>query len=133
MKHYKVVAAVIVDKGKYLCLQRGKTKFTYTTNKWEFPGGKVEVGETEPKALKREILEEMDYPIEVNEHLITVEYRYPDFSIALSAYICTPLNGSFILNEHQNYKWLEMQELDSLDWAAADIEIVNEIKKKNRK
>ena len=88
MKHYNVVAAVVCHDGKYLCMQKGKTKFEYTSYKWEFPGGKIEPGETPQQALARELMEEMEYPVEVGEELVTVNHEYPDFSIANSTSKC---------------------------------------------
>lgn len=86
MKHYNVVAAVVCHDGKYLCMQKGKTKFEYTSYKWEFPGGKIELGETPQQALARELMEEMEYPVEVGEELVTVNHEYPDFSITMTAF-----------------------------------------------
>lgn len=124
MKHYDVVAAVVCKEDKYLCMQKGKTKFEYTSFKWEFPGGKIEPGETPQQALARELLEEMDYPVAVGDALITVHYEYPDFSISMTTYLCTPLSDTFHLNEHQAYRWCKKAELAELDWAAADMGIV---------
>ena len=104
MKHYNVVAAVVCHDGKYLCMQKGKTKFEYTSYKWEFPGGKIEPGET-------------------------VNHEYPDFSITMTAFLCTPkgdANG-FKRREHADSKWCSKDELKGLNWAAADIDVVEGI------
>lgn len=126
MKHYNVVAAVVCHDGKYLCMQKGKTKFEYTSYKWEFPGGKIELGETPQQALARELMEEMEYPVEVGEELVTVNHEYPDFSITMTAFLCTPkgdANG-FRRCEHADSKWCSQEELKGLDWAAADVRVV---------
>lgn len=105
-----VVAAIILDQGEVLCVQKPQTKYAYTAFHWEYPGGKVEAGETEPEALKRELREEMNYPIEVVGLLSTVEHTYPDFSIRLRFYLCRPADKEhprkFVLNEHNAYRWL---------------------------
>lgn len=124
MKHYNVVAAVICHNGKILCMQHGKTKFDYTSYKFEFPGGKIEEGETPQEALKRELMEEMDYPVNVGRKVVTVEHKYPDFGISLTAFICDVTSTAFKMNEHIAYKWCSKDELDTLDWAAADVDIV---------
>lgn len=127
-----VVAAVILDKGEVLCVQKPQTKYAYTAFHWEYPGGKVEPGEAESDALKRELQEEMDYPIEVMGLLSTVEHTYPDFSIRLRFYWCKPADTKhprqFVLNEHNAYRWLPpyevpfIAEVDPLhqDWCEAD-------------
>ena len=125
MKHYSVVAAVVCRQGKYLCMQKGQTKFPYTSFKYEFPGGKVEPGETPEEALRRELLEEMDYAVQVDRHLVTVHHAYPDFEITLQAYLCSADDESFRLKEHQAFCWLPVERLSELDWAAADVGIVN--------
>lgn len=124
-KHYDVVAAVIIDADEILCMQRGKTKFEYTSYKWEFPGGKVEVGETPEEALRREIREEMTMNINVGKHLITIEHEYQDFRITMTAYLCSPVQSrAFTMNEHHAFQWLKVTDLQTLDWAAADVGIV---------
>ena len=126
MKHYNVVAAVVCHDGKYLCMQKGKTKFEYTSYKWEFPGGKIEPGETPQQALARELMEEMEYPVEVGEKLVTVNHEYPDFSITMTAFLCTPKGDAtgFKRREHADSKWCSKDEMMWLDWAAADVGIV---------
>ena len=128
-KHYDVVAAVVCHDGKFLCMQKGKTKFEYTSYKWEFPGGKIEPGETPKAALARELMEEMDYPVEVGEWVVTVDHEYPDFSITMTAYLCKPKveADAFRRKEHVDSKWCGKEELKSLDWAAADVDIVKAI------
>ena len=129
MKHYNVVAAVVCHDGKYLCMQKGKTKFEYTSYKWEFPGGKIEPGETPQQALARELMEEMEYPVEVGEELVTVNHEYPDFSITMTAFLCTSkgdANG-FRRRKHADSKWCSKDELKGLDWAAADVGVVASI------
>lgn len=127
MKHYHVVAAIIEHEGKILCVQKGKTKFDYTTYKYEFPGGKVEEGETPQQALKREIAEELNYPITVTDYIVTVEHEYPDFAITMEAYLCKANDKNLTLSEHINAVWLAPSELHSLDWAAADVGIVEAV------
>lgn len=126
-KHYDVVAAVVCQNGKFLCMQKGKTKYDYTSYKWEFPGGKIELGETPQAALTRELMEEMDYPVEVGKEIVRVNHEYPDFSITMAAYLCKPLAGNFQLNEHVAFEWREKDKLEELDWAAADVDIVRAI------
>lgn len=128
MKKIEVVAAVISLNDKYLCLQRNKAKFDYISYKWEFPGGKVESGETNKDALIREIKEELDYNIKVGELITIVRHQYPDFHITMHAYLCNAEDNNFKLKEHIDYKWLSKNELENLDWAAADIPIVNILK-----
>lgn len=124
-KHYKVVAAVIEVDGKVLCMQRGITHYPYTTHRWEFPGGKIEPGETPEQALHRELIEEMDYDVEVHELLAKATHDYPDFSITLAAYRCTALTTEFTMREHVASCWLPWDVLPSLDWCAADKRLVD--------
>ena len=130
MKHYHVVAAVVCREHRYLCMQKGQTRFEYTTLKYEFPGGKIELGETPEEALRRELMEEMDYPVTVGAHLVSVHHAYPDFEITLEAYLCHAEQDDFTLNEHHAFCWLPAERLHELDWAAADIGIVEALTEK---
>ncbi|MBR5084037.1 MAG: (deoxy)nucleoside triphosphate pyrophosphohydrolase [Prevotella sp.] len=119
-KHYKVVAAVIKDKDKYLCMQRCRSEYEYTSEYWEFPGGKVEEGESEHHALLREIREEMDWDIYVGRCIGSIAHEYPDFSITLTAYLCKGGDGDFKMLKHLDCKWLTKKELPSLKWTEGD-------------
>lgn len=123
-KHYNVVAAVIRKDGKYFCVKKGRTKYSYTSYKYEFPGGKIEPGETPQEALRRELAEELDYDISVGCLLVAARHDYPDFSITLNAYLCEPQSDGFVLSEHVDNVWLGAKELRSVDWAEADLAVV---------
>jgi 8-oxo-dGTP diphosphatase len=129
MKYIDVVAAVICKEEdsvrKIFATQRGYGEYK---DGWELPGGKVEPGETPEAALAREIREELDTGIEVGEYLGTVEYDYPKFHLSMRNYLCTIRSGSLVLKEHEAAKWLTFEELDTVDWLPADIEVVKEIK-----
>jgi 8-oxo-dGTP diphosphatase len=127
LKIITVVAAIIKDIDKYLCLQRGYNKYPYISYKYEFPGGKIEAGETEIDALKREILEELNIEVEVQDKFLIVEHNYPDFKLIMHSYICKKLTNDMVLKEHIDSKWLNHNELSDLDWAGADIPIVNKL------
>ncbi|WBA44337.1 (deoxy)nucleoside triphosphate pyrophosphohydrolase [Hymenobacter canadensis] len=124
MKHHEVVAAIIVDGPQILCLQRGPSKYEYIAYKYEFPGGKVEAGETQQQALVREIKEELELDIQVGEHFMTVEHEYADFKITMHAFLCQAGKAQLTLHEHVAYQWLPAPQLPTLDWAAADIPFV---------
>ena len=128
-KHHRVVAAVIEVDGKVLCMQRGVNRYVYTSHMWEFPGGKIEEGETPQQALHRELLEEMEFDVEVHEHLATVTHDYPDFTITLAAYRCTTSTTDFIMREHAASRWLPWAELETLPWCAADEKLIKQFKK----
>ena len=125
-KHYNVVAAVIEVDGKVLCMQRGVSRYEYTSHMWEFPGGKVEEGETPQQALHRELMEEMNLDVVVHEHLATVTHDYPDFTITLAAYRCTASTTDFIMREHAACRWLHWDELLTLSWCAADERLIKQ-------
>ena len=119
-KHYHVVAAVITDGDKYLCMQRCRPTHDYISEHWEFPGGKNEEGESDHHTLVREIREEMDWDVYVGRKICTVVQEYPDFTITLTAYYCKGGDGEFKLLDHLDYKWLTREELDSLNWTEGD-------------
>lgn len=124
MSTYQVVAGIIFHNNKILCVQRGESRFPYISFKWEFPGGKVEEKETNEIALKREILEELEMEITVENEFLKIDYSYPDFTITLHSFVCQCENPIFRLTEHLAYKWLLIEELHQLDWANADKPIV---------
>lgn len=124
MKEIEVVAAIIVDDGRILATQRG---YGDLAGGWEFPGGKVEEGETSEDALVREIHEELDARIEVKQPLITVEYQYPTFFLRMHCYVCH-LESGITLLEHRAAKWVSEDDIDTLEWLPADIEVVDAIK-----
>ena len=124
-KHIEVAAAIIIDDGRIFATQRGYGKFK---DGWEFPGGKIEQGETPQQAAKREVREELDTEIEVGELLDTVEYDYPDFHLTMHCFLCTVQSGNLVLKEHQAAKWLTRETLNSVEWLPADIELIGKLK-----
>ena len=127
MKSIKVVAAVIIREGKVLCVQRDEHEKEYVSLKWEFPGGKVEDGESREEALVREIEEELAVEVHELQYLTTVEHSYPDFHLTMHAYTCVLKTGEVTLKEHVAAQWLAVEELDQLDWAAADVPLCNSL------
>ncbi|MCJ8014184.1 (deoxy)nucleoside triphosphate pyrophosphohydrolase [Paenibacillus sp. KQZ6P-2] len=127
-KHIHVVGAVIIEDGKILCAQRGATKTL--AYKWEFPGGKIEEGESPQAALKREIDEEMDCTIEIGEAIETTVHEYDFGFVHLTTFYCHLISGKPRLTEHMAISWLSPNELMSLDWAPADIPAVKKIQEK---
>ena len=125
MKTVDVVAAVIKREDAILATQRGYGDFK---GGWEFPGGKVEAGETPEQAIIREIHEELEAIIEVDSYLTTVEYDYPSFHLSMRCYVCHVVQGHLELLEHSAAKWLTASELDSVDWLPADVAVVDAIK-----
>lgn len=124
MKSVEVVAAIIIKDEKILAVQKGKAKYDYVSYKWEFPGGKVEVSESLEQAIEREIYEELNIKITPQKLLITMKHQYPDFYLIMHCFICDYHSGELQLNEHVALKWLSNKELSSLDWAQADIPVV---------
>lgn len=129
MKHIEVVAAIIKHRNKILCVQRGENKFEYISKKYEFPGGKMEAGETKIETVRREIFEELKMEIEVQEEFLTTTHTYPDFKITMHSFICSCISPELTLTEHIDFKWLEKEELEAIDWAAADVPIVHKLMK----
>ena len=127
MKQVEVVAAIIRDgEGRVFATQRGYGEWK---DWWEFPGGKMEAGETPEDALKREIREELSTEISVDEFLCTVEYDYPKFHLAMHCYLCSLLTEALHLNEHEAAKWLRRDELQSVKWLPADLEVIERLLK----
>lgn len=124
MKRIEVVAAVIQHQNKILAVQRGPAKYAYISEKWEFPGGKMETGETEEQTIIREIREELDMQIKVQSKLLTVEHPYPDFHLTMHTYLCETEQSEPKLTEHLAFRWLSIDELEVLDWAGADVPVV---------
>ena len=122
----EVVAAVIFDEKKILVSQRDGGDMA---GRWEFPGGKIEAGETHEQALKREIMEELGIIISVDSFLLTIEYDYPEFHLVMHCYQCAILFGAPRLLTHSAVKWISPQELDNIDWLPADIQVVDYLKK----
>jgi 8-oxo-dGTP diphosphatase len=127
MKKIEVVAAIIFYKDEILCVQRPKNKLVYISEKFEFPGGKIEQGETKEEALKRELIEELNVVTDIKSFFTTVVHKYPDFELTMHSYICEVKTKELTLNEHIAQEWLSLDELNKLDWAAADIPIVNKL------
>ena len=126
MKTIEVVAAIIHDaQGRIFATQRGYGEWK---DWWEFPGGKVEVGESPEEALKREIREELSTDICIDKFLCTVEYDYPTFHLTMRCYICSLLAESLHLNEHEDARWLTTDELDSMNWLPADVMVIERLK-----
>lgn len=125
MKTIKVVAAIIRNKDRIFATQRGYGEFK---DGWEFPGGKIEEGETPENALIREIREELDTEISVGEKITCVEYDYPKFHLSMDCFWAEIVSGDLVLKEHEAAKWLSREELDSVDWLPADLELIEKIK-----
>ncbi|MEF2929943.1 MAG: (deoxy)nucleoside triphosphate pyrophosphohydrolase [Methanobrevibacter smithii] len=125
MKEIKVVAAIIKNEDKILATKRGYGEFI---NMWEFPGGKIEPGETKKQALVREIKEELNIEISVDNFALDIEYQYPNFYLFMSCFMCSIKEGSIELLEHNDGKWITKEELNTLNWLPADIDAVNYLK-----
>lgn len=127
MKKLNVVAAIIKNDGKILATKRGYGEFI---NLWEFPGGKIEKDESKEEALIREINEELNIIINIEKFALDLEYQYPDFYLYMSCFECNIKEGNLKLIEHNDAKWLSKDDLDSVEWIPADIEIIDYLKNK---
>lgn len=126
MKTYHVVAAIIEQDSKIFATQRGYGDYK---DGWEFPGGKIEPGETPEQALVREIHEELDMTIDVIRLVIHVSYDYPQFHLEMDCYLCSIAEGTPHLLEHEAAKWLDSNDIDSVGWLPADIQVIDAIRK----
>lgn len=124
MKTIEVVAAIIHKDNCYLATQRGYGDFE---GMWEFPGGKIEAGESQEEALKREIKEELNVDIEIGMQICTVDYDYPTFHLTMHCYCCNVSNGEIKLLEHKSAKWLTKDELNMVEWLPADIAVISKL------
>lgn len=128
VKSIEVVAAIIRDANERIfCTQRGYGDWK---DWWEFPGGKIESGESHKDALRREIREELATEIEVGSLLTTVEYDYPNFHLTMHCYLCTVVSGNLLLLEHEDARWLSRDELNTVKWLPADETIIDLLKNK---
>ena len=125
LKRIEVVAAIIRREGRIFATQRGYGEWQ---DWWEFPGGKMEPGETAEEALRREIREELSTEISVDEFFCTVEYDYPKFHLTMHCYLCSLLSDALHLNEHEAARWLTPDTLDSVRWLPADEEIIEKVR-----
>ena len=128
MKKIEVVAAILQRDGAYFATQRGYGEFE---GMWEFPGGKIEPGESREVALKREIQEELGIDITIDKFLCTTEYDYPSFHLTMHCYICCIASGEIELREHKSARWLTIELLDSVEWLPADKEVIDILKYNN--
>ena len=126
MKRIEVVAGIIKDSNKIFATQRGYGEFK---DGWEFPGGKMEPGETPQEALARELKEELAIDVSVGDFLCTVDYDYPTFHLTMHCFWCHIESGSLTLKEHEAAKWLSLDKLESVEWLPADLEVIKELKK----
>lgn len=125
MKTIRVAAAVIREKDKIFATARG---YGELKGGWEFPGGKIEAGETPQEALRREIMEELETEISVGELIDTIEYDYPTFHLSMDCFWCEIISGKLVLKEAEAARWLEKADLDSVEWLPADVTLIEKIR-----
>lgn len=125
IKTIRVVAAIIIKNEEVFATQRGYGDFK---GGWEFPGGKIDAGETQEEALIREIKEELDTEVEIIELLDTIEYDYPNFHLSMDCFICKIKSGDLVLKEHEAAQWLTKETLDSVNWLPADLGLIDKIR-----
>ena len=129
MKQIEVVEAIIYKDGAYFATQRG---YGELEGMWEFPGGKIEPGESREVALKREVQEELGVDITIDEFLCTTNYDYPSFHLTMHCYLCSIESGEIELREHKSARWLIVDMLDSVEWLPADKEVVDKLRYNNK-
>ena len=125
MKKIEVVAAILHRDGAYFATQRGYGEFE---GMWEFPGGKIEPGESRESALKREIQEELGIDITIDNYLCTTDYDYPSFHLTMHCYLCSIVSGEIELREHKSARWLTADLLNSVEWLPADMDVIKQLK-----
>ena len=125
----RVVAAIIIENGSFFATQRG---YGAWKDWWEFPGGKIEEGETPEEALVREIKEELDTLVSVDEFLMTVEYDYPEFHLSMDCFLCSVISGQLTLLEHESARWLPLSDPWQVKWLPSDLEVVEKLKKRGQ-
>ena len=127
-KHVKVAAGLVFEKGRIFATKRGESPYSYLAHKYEFPGGKLEPGESGPDTVKRELKEELSLDVKVGGLFAATTFEYPDFIVTLSVYECEMLSD-FVLNEHESYAWLAPAELNPEEWAPADADMIETLKR----
>ena len=128
MKQITTAAGVIVnEKGEILCTKRDVGKYAYVSLKWEFPGGKVEEGENTRQTLERELREELDIKVDIEQFFYQVEHDYPDFHLSMTVYKCKFHEQHISMNVHKDIKWVKAEDLMTLDWAEADLPVAEKI------
>lgn len=125
MKTIEVVSAIIRNENKILTTRRSLGDYK---NLWEFPGGKMELGETRGEALRREIKEELEVDINISSYFTTIDYDYPDFHLKMHCFLCHIYDGQLYLNVHDDAKWLGLEELEELEWVPADTLVIEKLK-----
>lgn len=125
MKTVRVTAAVLVQDGRIFATQRGYGQYK---DGWEFPGGKIEAGETPEETIVREIREELNVTIEVDQYITTVEYDYPEFHLSMDCFYAHVMKGEISLLEHEAARWITIDQLDEIDWLPADLLLIPYLK-----